>query len=121
MQTLFSSLKDKGHPAMFEGTPQTWVEQNFTFGNAITLIVALVTFVAGYTRLGERNNTNMAEISKLNLWVKEVEDDVETHCSDKAIHRDPERDERRLQAIEAGIKEILAELRKPVTGRHGRG
>lgn len=106
--------------AMLDGTPQTvgqWLEAYL--GHILVACGALITFVVGYTRLGERVNNFEREQGRLSIRVEGVEKDVDEHCADTRKHIDPERDERRWQNMERMLSEMHAEMRR-AGGRGGK-
>jgi hypothetical protein len=98
---------------MFQPSPQSsWLEQNLW--HLVEMFLVACGAVAGYVRLASRveNNekSNAKDMGRLDARVEGMEKDVEAHCSDKQIHIDPVRDERRWQVVERKLDGILDRL-----------
>lgn len=105
---------------MFDTSPQpSWLEQNFW--QLIQFIVMVCMVVAAFVTLREGVKTNARDLARLDVRVEGVEKDVEAHCSDRQIHIDTVRDERRLTNIERKLDTIHDLLAKQAAHRGGEG
>jgi hypothetical protein len=95
---------------LFQEAPQSWLEHNFW--QLIQFIVMVSVAVGSFVTLREGQKTNTKEIERLDTRVEGIEKDVEAHCSDRQIHIDTVRDERRLAAIERKLDVVLDRLER---------
>lgn len=93
---------------MFQAEQQSWLEHNFW--QLVQFVVLVSTIVASFVTLREGLKTVQRDVARHDTRLEGVEKDVETHCSDKQIHIDTVRDERRLATIERKLDAVLDAL-----------
>jgi hypothetical protein len=93
---------------MLQQAPTSWLEHNFW--QLVQFIVMVSVAVGSFVTLREGQKTNTKEIERLGTRFEYIEKDLEGHCSDRQIHIDTVRDERRLAAIERKLDVVIDRL-----------
>jgi hypothetical protein len=93
---------------MIQATPEaaSWITEHFW--SIVQFLILFAAIVGAWFTL--RGKVEQVEIEQADQC--ERLERVESHVTDTARHRDPERDERRLLGIEHSLDQILAELRR---------